>query len=70
MPLIKKSNHHLLFKSWKNGQEMFKDKFNILTPINGKFSTPNIMLIPLLSFDKKKIDWVMAEDFMIEPFHI
>ena len=54
MPLIKKANHHLLFKSWKNGQEMFKDKFNILTPINGKFSRPNIMLIPLLAFDKKK----------------
>ena len=32
---------------------MFKDKFNILTPINGKFSRPNIMLIPLLAFDKK-----------------
>ena len=70
MPLIKKSNYHLLFKSWKSGEKIFKDKFNIFTPLEGKFIRPNIMIVPLLAFDKKKIDLDMEEDFMIEQFHI
>ena len=70
MPFIKKTNHHLLFKIWNNGQKTFKDRFNILTPMSGKFIRPNVMLIPLLAFDKKKIDLVMVVVFMIELFHI
>ena len=35
MPFIKKNNHHLLFKSWKKGQKVFKDKFKIPTPLYG-----------------------------------
>ena len=54
MSLIKKSNYHLLFKSWKSGEKIFKDKFNIFTPLEGKFIRPNIMIVPLLAFDKKK----------------
>ena len=54
MPFIKKNNYHLLFKSWKNGQKVFKDKFNIPTPLNGRFIIPNIILVPLLAFDKNK----------------
>ena len=54
MPFIKKSNHHLLFKSWKNGEKTSKGKFDILTPLNGIFTRPNILLVPLLAFEKKK----------------
>ncbi len=54
MPFIKKNNHHLLFKSWKKGQKVFKDKFKIPTPLYGRFITPNVMLVPLLAFDKNK----------------
>ncbi|MBD23230.1 MAG: 5-formyltetrahydrofolate cyclo-ligase [Alphaproteobacteria bacterium] len=54
MPFITKNNYHLLFKSWKDGQKMFKDRFNILTPLNGKFTRPTVMLVPLIAFDKKK----------------
>ena len=31
---------------------------------------PNVMLVPLLAFDKKKNRLVMVVDFMIEQFHI
>ena len=54
MPFIKKNNYHLLFKSWKKGQKVFKDKFKIPTPLHGRFVTPNVMLVPLLAFDKNK----------------
>jgi 5-formyltetrahydrofolate cyclo-ligase len=54
MPFIKKNNYHLLFRSWKKGQKVFKDKFKIPTPLHGRFITPNVMLVPLLAFDKNK----------------
>ena len=54
MPFIKKTNHHLLFKSWKNGEKTSKGDFDILTPLNGIFTRPNILLVPLLAFDRKK----------------
>ena len=51
MPFIKKTNYHLLFKSWKKGKKLFKDRFNILTPTSGRFIRPTIMIVPLLAFD-------------------
>ena len=54
MPFIKKTNYHLLFKSWKKGKKLFKDRFNILTPTSGRFIRPTIMIVPLLAFDKNK----------------
>ena len=54
MPFIKKVNYHLLFKSWKSDQKVLKGKFNILTPLKGRFIRPNIIFLPLLAFDKKK----------------
>ena len=69
MPVIKK-NYHLLFKTWSAGKKIFKGEFNISTPLYGKYVKPNVMLVPLLAFDKKKIDLVMVVDFMIERFYI
>ena len=54
MPVIKKKNYHLLFKTWSVGKKIFKGEFNISTPLYGKYVRPNVMLVPLLAFDKKK----------------
>ena len=54
MPVIKKKNYHLLFKTWSPGNKIFKGEFNISTPLYGNYIWPNVMLVPLLAFDKKK----------------
>ena len=38
----------------EKGQKVFEGKFNIPTPLNGRFLTLNVMLVPLLAFDKYK----------------
>ena len=54
MPFIKKIIIIYCSKAGKKGQKVFKDKFNIPTPLHGRFITPNVMLVPLLAFDKNK----------------
>ena len=65
MPFIKKIII-IYYLKLEKGQKVFKDKFNIPTPLNGRFIIPNIILVPLLAFDKKKPDSVLVEFFMIE----
>ena len=43
----------MLFKTWSAGKKIFKGEFNISTPLYGKYVRPNVMLVPLLAFDKK-----------------
>ena len=51
-------------------KKLLRVAFDILTPLNGIFTRPNILLVPLLAFDRKKIDLDMEVDFMIEQFYI
>ena len=53
LPIIddKKQMH---FFPWRKKQVLFVNKFGILEPARTKVSIPDIIIVPLLSFDKKK----------------
>lgn len=52
LPVIKEVGKPLDFKKWQYGEQLVQSKFfNIKEPI-GKCITPNIIILPLLAFDK------------------
>ena len=53
LPKIKKNNSLDFFK-WKKNDTLYLSKFGIPEPINSIKITPDIILLPLLAFDKKK----------------
>ena len=52
LPKIKK-NFQMDFIQWSPKEPLVINKYGIPEPSNGKIKFPNILLIPLLSFDKK-----------------
>jgi 5-formyltetrahydrofolate cyclo-ligase len=42
------------FFSWKKNQALFVNRLGILEPEKTKIRIPNLMLVPLLAFDKQK----------------
>ena len=42
------------FFPWKKNEVLIINKYGMLEPIKSKQIIPNIMLVPLLTFDKKK----------------
>ena len=53
LPVIEKNNN-MNFFSWKKNQVLFVNKFGILEPIKSKPKIPDLMLVPILSFDQGK----------------
>ena len=53
LPTIKEKNS-MYFSAWKNNEVLKVNKYGILEPFKQIKNVPNIMLIPLLAFDKKK----------------
>ena len=53
LPKIKKNNSLDFFK-WKKNDTLYLSKFGIPEPINSIKITPDVILLPLLAFDKKK----------------
>tara|TARA_Y100001958_G_C21207719_1_gene533672 strand:- start:701 stop:1252 length:552 start_codon:yes stop_codon:yes gene_type:complete len=53
LPVIDKTNL-MNFFSWKKNDILFVNNFGILEPLKSKNKVPDVMLIPLLAFDKKK----------------
>ena len=53
LPIIEKNNL-MNFCSWKENEVLQINKYGMLEPSKSKFYTPNIMLVPLLVFDKNK----------------
>ena len=44
------------FFSWKRNEVLFVNKFGMLEPSKTRAKIPDIILVPILAFDKKKID--------------
>ena len=42
------------FFSWKKNDVLFVNEFGILEPAKTKAKVPNVMLVPILAFDKNK----------------
>ena len=53
LPKIKKNNSLDFFK-WKKNDTLYLSKFGIPEPINSIKIIPDVILLPLLAFDKKK----------------
>ena len=53
LPVIEKNNL-MNFFSWKKNDVLFINKFGILEPIKTQVKVPDIMLVPILAFDKNK----------------
>ncbi len=53
LPVIEKENV-MNFFPWKKNHVLLVNKFGILEPIRTKFKIPNIILVPILAFDRNK----------------
>ena len=53
LPVIEENNA-MNFFPWKKNEVLQVNKYGMLEPIKSKQIVPNIMLVPLLSFDKNK----------------
>ena len=53
LPVIDKNNF-MNFFSWKKNEVLFVNEFGILEPVKSKAQIPDLILIPLLAFDKYK----------------
>ena len=53
IPVIEKNNN-MHFYPWEKNQCLFVNKFGMLEPEKTKVKIPNLMLVPILAFDKYK----------------
>ena len=53
LPIIDKKNY-MNFFSWKKNDVLFVNKFGLLEPTKTRVKVPDIMLVPILAFDKYK----------------
>jgi len=53
LPVIEKKNN-MNFYSWEKNQALFVNQFGILEPNKTKIKIPNLILVPILSFDNHK----------------
>jgi len=53
LPIIDKKNH-MSFFSWKKNDVLFVNEFGMLEPAKTKIKIPDIMLVPILAYDKNK----------------
>ena len=53
LPIIEENNL-MNFSPWKKNEVLKGNRYGMLEPIKSKQNIPNIMLIPLLAFDKDK----------------
>ena len=53
LPIIDKKDY-MNFFSWKKNDVLFVNKFGLLEPAKTRVKVPDIMLVPILAFDKYK----------------
>ena len=54
MPIIDPNTKSMFFKKWKPDDKLIKGRLGNLEPLeNEKFILPQILVVPMLSFDKK-----------------
>ena len=54
LPVIDKSDSHLLFKELRINENLIPGKYGIMIPSNNIFLIPKILLIPMVAFDVEK----------------
>ena len=53
LPVIEKNNK-MNFFSWKKNCVLLVNNYGILEPLKSKVKIPNLLLVPILAFDKEK----------------
>ena len=53
LPCVEEGSRILQFARWTDQSEMTSGKFDILEPAEKGYITPDIVLVPLLAFDRK-----------------
>ena len=53
LPIIDKKNH-MNFFPWKKNEVLFVNKFGMLEPTKTKAKIPDVVLVPILAYDKNK----------------
>ena len=53
LPVVNKKNQ-MSFFSWKKNDALLVNKFGILEPVQAQVKVPDVMLVPILAFDKNK----------------
>lgn len=46
-------NERLIFRKWEAGDPLRENSFKVLEPTNGDILSPDLLIIPLLAFDRK-----------------
>ena len=54
LPQIVKKNESLVFKIWKKNTKLLKESFSINVPQSKKELHPDIIIVPMVAFDKLK----------------
>jgi len=53
LPVIEENNK-MSFFPWKKNNVLLVNKFGILEPLKTRFKNPNLIIVPILAFDRKK----------------
>ena len=55
LPCVVEKDTPLIFRKWRDGNKLIKEKFGTQAPTEqAKILIPNVIITPLLAFDKKK----------------
>ncbi len=52
LPIVVEKHKPLIFRTWKNGERLEKGVWNIPVPIDGEEVCPDIVIAPLVGYDK------------------
>lgn len=52
LPVVEKGSHILKFARWDKNSAMKRDKFGVFIPDNQDFLEPDILIVPMLAFDR------------------
>lgn len=53
LPIVEENSRVLRFASWRQGDALTRGEFGIMQPARARVITPDIVLIPLLVFDRR-----------------
>ena len=51
LPIVKNQNSPLIFREWRESSKLIKSNFGVKIPDEGKLLEPDLIVIPLLSYD-------------------
>jgi 5-formyltetrahydrofolate cyclo-ligase len=69
LPVVTGKGQPLLFRRWSPGTALVQGSFKVLTPPDGTPEIePDVLLVPLLAFDRDGFRWAMAAASTIAPW--